>query len=486
MLYNWKYWWRSLHNHNYFIIKLGVSILLVGLAFMLLYTRSTGFSPVTDTPFLGNAQISPPPVVPLISQENIDGFPSVDDAGKCNLFIGDWIPYQGEPIYTNESCSFIEDHQNCMKNGRPDTGYLHWRWNPRGCKLARFDPDRFLESVRNKSWALIGDSISRNHVQSLLCILSTIEKAVEVYHDEGYKSRRWIFPTYNFTISVLWSPLLAKAAIFEDMNGVSKSEIELHLDILDTNWTKQYQSFDYMIISSGKWFVKNAIYYENNMVLGCHNCPKRNFTELGFNFAYRKVLHNVFDYIIRSNHKGMIFYRTSTPDHFENGEWFSGGACRRTVPAEEGEFGLSEVNKVLREVELEEFEKASAKASENGVNLKLFDVNPLSLLRPDGHPGPYRFFQPFAKDKNAKTINDCLHWCLPGPIDSWNDLLMDMVVNVIIANIALWMAVGWTTLSQADIIEYRCLVSSSAAELAARPTHTQPAGLLGHGRVTMK
>ncbi|KAL0393650.1 UNVERIFIED_CONTAM: protein trichome birefringence-like 23 [Sesamum latifolium] len=222
------------------------------------------------------------------------------------------------------------------------------------------------------------------------------EKAIEVYHDENYKSRRWLFPSYNFTVSVIWSPFLTQAAIFEDINGVSTSEIELHLDKLDKNWTEQYKSLDYMIIAAGKWFIKTAIYYEKDTILGCHYCPKRNLTELGFNFAYRKVIRNVFDYIISSNHKGMIFYRTTTPDHFE---------------------------------ELDEFEKASAKASEKRVNLKLLDVTPLSLLRPDGHPGPYRFFQPFAKDKNATIINDCLHWCLPGPIDSWNDLLMEMVVN---------------------------------------------------------
>lgn len=211
------------------------------------------------------------------------------------------------------------------------------------------------------------------------------------------------------------------------MNGVSSSEIELQLDILDKNWTEQYKNWDYMIFSSGKWFVKAAIYYENNTILGCHYCPKLNVTELGIEFAYRTVIRNVFKYIIASKHKGMIFYRTSTPDHFENGEWFSGGVCERKVPAKEGEFKLNELNKILRAVELEEFEKASSKASENGVTLKLFDVNPLSLLRPDGHPGPYRFFQPFAKDKNAKVIIDCLHWCLPGPIDSWNDLLMEMI-----------------------------------------------------------
>ncbi|KAJ6426488.1 hypothetical protein OIU84_022143 [Salix udensis] len=79
-----------------------------------------------------------------------------------------------------------------------------------------------------------------------------VEQAVEVYHDEEYKSKRWHFPSYNFTMSNIWSPFLVKAAIFEDNNGVSSSEVQLQLDKLDTNWTNLYQSFDYMIISTGK------------------------------------------------------------------------------------------------------------------------------------------------------------------------------------------------------------------------------------------
>lgn len=96
------------------------------------------------------------------------------DAEKCDLFTGNWTPNLSGPSYTNESCPLIESHQNCMKNGRPDTGYLYWKWSPRGCELPEFEPVRFLETVRDKSWALIGDSISRNHVQSLLCMLSKV------------------------------------------------------------------------------------------------------------------------------------------------------------------------------------------------------------------------------------------------------------------------------------------------------------------------
>ncbi|GFP86702.1 protein trichome birefringence-like 23 [Phtheirospermum japonicum] len=438
MVYNWESWWRSLQKNNYFVLKLGVSFLLVGLAFRLLYNRSSDFSPVSQAPFLEDTQISTTTISSVNSRGNIkqittqeyDTESSDIEGKKCNLFNGDWVPYQGEPLYTNSSCSWIEAHQNCMTNGRPDKDYLYWRWKPRGCELARVDPEKLLELMRDKSWAFIGDSISRNHVQSFLCVLSTVEKAVEVYHDENYKSRKWVFQLYNFTVSVLWSPFLAQAAIFEDINGVSTSEIELHLDKLDKNWTDPYPTFDYTIFSVGKWFTKSAIYYENNIVLGSHNCPKRNLTELGFNFAYRKVIRNVFDYIIESNrNKGMVFFRTSTPDHFEGGEWFSGGVCKRKLPAKEGEFEFNELDRVLRDVEVLEFEKASVRARENGVKFRLLDVSPLSLLRPDGHPGPYRFFQPFAKGKSAKFISDCLHWCLPGPIDSWNDILMEMVVN---------------------------------------------------------
>lgn len=93
---------------------------------------------------------------------------------KCDIFTGEWVADPSGPRYTNETCHVIESHQNCMKNGRPDSAYFYWRWNPRDCDLPKFNAHRFLALMRNKSWAFIGDSISRNHVQSLLCSLSPV------------------------------------------------------------------------------------------------------------------------------------------------------------------------------------------------------------------------------------------------------------------------------------------------------------------------
>lgn len=97
---------------------------------------------------------------------------------KCDLFTGKWIRDPLGPIYTNGSCGVVVDsHQNCITNGRPDSGFLYWKWKPNDCSLPRFDALRFLQLMRNKSWAFIGDSISRNHVESLLCMLSTVSTA---------------------------------------------------------------------------------------------------------------------------------------------------------------------------------------------------------------------------------------------------------------------------------------------------------------------
>ncbi|KAI4366496.1 hypothetical protein MLD38_022367 [Melastoma candidum] len=349
--------------------------------------------------------------------------------GSCDLSRGNWVPDPSSHLLYTNSCSFIQSNQNCISNGRPDSGYLYWRWSPRECELPRLDARRFLGIMRDKSLALVGDSISRNHAQSLLCILSSVEEPRETYHDDEYKSMRWLFHSHNFSLSIVWSPFLMKAAVFEDNHGVSSSEVELHLDRLDTKWTSAFPTWDYVVISTGAWYSKYSVYFENDLAVGCHRCDRsrRNVTDMGFDYAYRISLSRVFKFITKSGHRGQVFYRTSSPDHFENAEWNHGGTCERTEPSREDEVELKALGRMLHETELEEFERAAEEANRNGINLKLLDVMSLSLMRPDGHPGPYMRSHPFEKGKDARVQNDCLHWCLPGPIDTWNDVMMQIL-----------------------------------------------------------
>lgn len=457
MTSGWEPFQFSNKKASHVLLKICIFVLLMGFAFRLLFSQSSVYFTIT-TIYEARQASSPlenpnttgtvfPQIPPNTSeQQPIKGnqafeksdaldmtIPTIpidvnqhdSDKKICNLFSGKWVPHPSGPAYTNTSCPFIEDQQNCMTNGRLDTDYQYWRWKPYECEVAPFDPNKFLETMHNKSWAFIGDSILRNHAQSLVCLLSKAEMAVLVYHDEDYKSRTWNFPSHNFNLSVVWSPFLAKADIYENDNGVSKSEIQLHLNTLNTKWTDNYTTYDYVLVSVGQWFLKTAVYWENERVVGCHYCPRLNLTELGLDYAYRRVLQSFFKFVTKSSHKPSVFYRTWTPDHFENGEWSTNGICNRTLPYKEGEYSGKNVDHLMYNIELEEFRKIA----DNFTHIKLLDTYHLSLLRPDGHPGPYRNFRPFDKDKNRKVQNDCLHWCLPGPIDAWNELLMKMVVK---------------------------------------------------------
>ena len=93
----------------------------------------------------------------------------------CNLFNGTWIRDLGGPIYTNMTCPTIPDSKNCAKYGK-QMDYVNWRWKPHGCDMARFQPQLFLKIVQGKTLAFVGDSIGRNQMESLLCLLSQVSK----------------------------------------------------------------------------------------------------------------------------------------------------------------------------------------------------------------------------------------------------------------------------------------------------------------------
>nr|CAN78560.1 hypothetical protein VITISV_013946 [Vitis vinifera] len=81
----------------------------------------------------------------------------------------------------------------------------------------------------------------------------------------------------------------------------------------------------------------------------------------------------------------------------------------------------------MRRVEVEEVEAAKANTEQfPGFRVEALDVTKLSLMRPDGHPGPYMHPFPFANGVKDRVQNDCVHWCLPGPVDTWNQILLEV------------------------------------------------------------
>lgn len=102
---------------------------------------------------------------------------------RCNIFSGEWVPYgKGVPYYDNETCNLITDQQNCIKFGRPDREFLKWRWKPDECELPLFNATQFLRLVKGKSMAFLGDSVGRNQMNSLLCLLNHVSVLKSINH----------------------------------------------------------------------------------------------------------------------------------------------------------------------------------------------------------------------------------------------------------------------------------------------------------------
>ncbi|XP_054824738.1 xyloglucan O-acetyltransferase 1-like [Prosopis cineraria] len=346
------------------------------------------------------------------------------DETPCDYFNGKWVRDARGPLYNGTTCGTIKEGQNCVSHGRPDTGYLYWRWKPTHCNLPRFEPQSFLQLLNHKHLAFVGDSMARNQLESLLCMLATVSTPNLVYRNgEDNKFRRWHFASHNATVSVYWSPFLVKGV---EKSNSGPNHNELYLDLVDERWARDLNQIDLIVLSIGHWFLHPAVYYEGDSVLGCHYCPGLNHTEIGFYDVLRKALRTSLRSIIERRDRIQVTVTTFSPAHFE-GEWDKAGACPKTEPFRKEEKELEGMDSEMRKIEVEEVEAANKAYNDERFGLEVLDVMKLALMRPDGHPGAYMYPFPFVNGVKEHVQNNCVHWCLSGPIDTWNEIFLEII-----------------------------------------------------------
>ncbi|KAJ9682966.1 hypothetical protein PVL29_018810 [Vitis rotundifolia] len=201
---------------------------------------------------------------------------------KCDMLGGKWTQSPRGPYYTNVT-SRILDQQNCMKFGRPDTEFLKW-WKPDECELPMFDTAQFLELVRGKSIAFIGNSGS-------LTSEFVFEEGdpILVSNTKDLEIKRYLYTNYNFTVVLFWSPYLVKAIDVESTARTSNRLMNVYLDEAHEAWMAQIETFSYVIVLAGNWFFVPRVVYENGNIVGCNLCHKENVTNLAILHGYRKV-----------------------------------------------------------------------------------------------------------------------------------------------------------------------------------------------------
>ncbi|ESW31271.1 hypothetical protein PHAVU_002G224400, partial [Phaseolus vulgaris] len=97
------------------------------------------------------------------------------DLEECNVANGKWVFNSSvTPLYSDISCPYIDRQFSCVKNGRNDSDYRHWEWQPEDCTLPRFNPELALRKLQGKRLLFVGDSLQRNQWESFVCLVEWV------------------------------------------------------------------------------------------------------------------------------------------------------------------------------------------------------------------------------------------------------------------------------------------------------------------------
>lgn len=219
---------------------------------------------------------------------------------------------------------------------------------------------------------------------------------------------------------VMWTKFLVQGTE-RLINGSDSGFYDVHLDTIDQEWIKKLQFTDYVIISSGHWFFRKTYLYEGGELSGCIYCSEKNVTNNEPTFGLQKAFRTVLQFLNKDeafDQDVFILLRTFSSAHFENGTWNDGGYCNRTRPFKEGEVNLSGTYWDIRNAQVEEIKKIKETSRNLKRRFELLDITKAMMMRPDAHP-----------DANWNNqwmtgFNDCVHWCMPGAVDMWNEMLL--------------------------------------------------------------
>ncbi|XP_073157900.1 protein trichome birefringence-like 3 [Henckelia pumila] len=343
------------------------------------------------------------------------------DPEECSLVDGKWTFNRSiKPLYTDRTCPYLDRQVSCVKNGRLDSDYRHWEWQPDDCFLPRFNPVTALRKLEGKRLMFIGDSLQRGQWQSFVCLVESVIPEGKKSIKRGRVHTVFRAKEYNATIEFYWAPFLVESNT--DLNIITdpKKRI-LRVDSVEKH-AKHWIGVDILVFNTYVWWMSGL---RINSLWGSFSNGEEGFEELDASVSYRiglKTWANWVDSNIDPN-KTRVFFTTMSPTHQRSADWGreKGIKCfNETKPVmKKRHWGTGSDKQIMGVV------KGVIRRMKTPVIL--LNITQLSEYRIDAHSSIYTESggRLLTDDEKADPLHhaDCIHWCLPGVPDTWNQIL---------------------------------------------------------------
>uniref|UniRef100_A0A2P2KXM7 Uncharacterized protein MANES_16G094000 n=3 Tax=Rhizophora mucronata TaxID=61149 RepID=A0A2P2KXM7_RHIMU len=342
----------------------------------------------------------------------------------CNYAKGKWVIDNTRPLYSGSGCKqWLSEMWACQLTQRKDFAYERLRWQPKNCEMEAFEGSKFLKWMQHKTLAFVGDSLGRQQFQSLMCMITGGKQRYDVT-DVGkeyglVKPRRAVrpagwayhFPSTNTTVLYYWSACLCDLEPINITNPAT--DVAMHLDRPPAFLRQYLHKFDVLVLNTGHHWNRGKL--DANrwvMFIGGKRNTNRKLAMIGG--AKNLTIHSIVNWVNAQLPKHphlKAFYRSISPRHYVNGDWNTGGSCDNTTPMS-----------VEKEILQDESSDYSAGHAIKGTGVKILDITSLSQLRDEGHISRFSI-------RASPGVQDCLHWCLPGVPDTWNEILFAQIID---------------------------------------------------------